>query len=97
MLKDAGPSVPVEIIGLAEVPAAGDEFNAVEDERMARELAEQRKSREKEASFKSNATVSLDDLFAQISEGAKELKHHRQGGCRRLCRGRKELARKAVE
>lgn len=41
---------------------------------MARELAEQRKSREKEASFKSNATVSLDDLFAQISEGAKELK-----------------------
>ena len=73
-VKDAGPSVPVEIIGLDEVPAAGDEFNAVENERMARELAEQRKSREKEASFKSNATVSLDDLFAQISEGAKELK-----------------------
>ena len=73
-VKDAGPSVPVEIIGLDEVPAAGDEFNAVENERMARELAEQRKSREKEASFKSNATVSLDDLFAQISEGTKELK-----------------------
>ncbi len=72
-LEEAGPSVPVEIIGLAEVPQAGDEFNAVEDERMARELAEQRKEKAKDEIFKANAKVSLDDLFAQIAEGAKEL------------------------
>ena len=72
-LEEAGPSVPVEIIGLAEVPQAGDEFNAVEDERMARELAEQRKAKAKDEIFKANAKVSLDDLFAQIAEGVKEL------------------------
>jgi len=72
-LKEAGPSVPVEIVGLAEVPGVGDEFNAVDDERMARELADQRKEKIKEDEFKANAKVSLDDLFAQISEGAKEL------------------------
>ncbi len=72
-LKSAGPSVPVEIIGLSEVPAAGDEFNAVEDERMARELADQRRAKTKEEQFKANAKVSLDDLFAQIKEGIKEL------------------------
>ncbi len=73
LLETAGPSVPVEIIGLSEVPMAGDEFNAVEDERMARELAEQRREKAKEEQFKLNAKVSLDDLFAQISEGVKEL------------------------
>ncbi|MBP3321597.1 MAG: translation initiation factor IF-2, partial [Clostridia bacterium] len=72
-MKTAGPSVPVEIIGLAEVPMAGDEFNAVEDERMARELAEQRKTKIKEDQYKSSTKVSLDDLFNQISAGAKEL------------------------
>ncbi len=72
-LTTAGPSVPVEIIGLAEVPTAGDEFNAVEDERMARELADKRKAKIKEDEFKANSKVSLDDLFAQISDGAKEL------------------------
>ena len=72
VVKEAGPSVPVEIIGLAEVPAAGDEFNAVEDERMARELAEQRRTKAKEEVFQANAKVSLDDLFAQIAEGIKE-------------------------
>ncbi len=71
--KTAGPSVPVEIIGLAEVPVAGDDFAAVEDERMARELAEQRKSRAKEEVFKANARANLNDLFAQISEGIKDL------------------------
>ena len=69
----AGPSVPVEIIGLSEVPEAGDEFAAVEDERMARELAEQRKAKIKEEAFKANSKANLDDLFAQISEGVKEL------------------------
>ncbi len=71
--KEAGPSVPVEIIGLSEVPQAGDEFNAVEDERMARELADQRKAKAKEEMFKLNAKVSLDDLFSQIAAGVKEL------------------------
>ncbi|MGN1345830.1 MAG: translation initiation factor IF-2, partial [Eubacteriales bacterium] len=72
-MTEAGPSVPVEIIGLAEVPVAGDEFNAVEDERMARELADQRREKAREEQFKLNAKVSLDDLFAQIAEGVKEL------------------------
>ena len=72
-LTEAGPSVPVEIIGLSEVPLAGDEFNAVEDERMARELADQRKEKAKEEQFKLNAKVSLDDLFSQIAAGVKEL------------------------
>ena len=72
-VKNAGPSVPVEIIGLAEVPESGDEFAAVEDERMARELAEQRRLKTKEEQFKANAKVSLDALFDQISEGVKDL------------------------
>ncbi len=72
-VQTAGPSVPVEIIGLAEVPSAGDEFNAVEDERMARELADKRRAKIKEDEFKASSKVSLDDLFAQISDGAKEL------------------------
>ncbi len=71
--KVAGPSVPVEIIGLAEVPVAGDDFAAVEDERMARELADQRKNKAKEEVFKANARANLNDLFAQISEGIKDL------------------------
>lgn len=72
-VKVAGPSVPVEIIGLAEVPQSGDEFNAVEDEKMARELAEQRREKAKEEQFKANAKVNLDDLFAQIKDGIKDL------------------------
>ena len=72
-VKTAGPSVPVEIIGLAEVPESGDEFAAVEDERMARELAEQRREKAKNEQFKANAKVNLNDLFAQISEGVKDL------------------------
>ena len=72
-VQKAGPSVPVEITGLAEVPEAGDEFAAVEDERMARELAEQRKAKIKEESFKANSKANLDALFAQIADGVKEL------------------------
>ena len=72
-VKEAGPAVPVEITGLAEVPQAGDEFNAVEDERMARTLAEQRRQKAKDEVFSANAKVSLNDLFAQIAEGVKEL------------------------
>ncbi len=73
IIKEAGPSVPVEIIGLDSVPSAGDELNAVEDERMAKELAEQRRQKEKEETFKANAKVNLDDLFAQMAEGVKDL------------------------
>ncbi len=73
IIKSAGPSVPVEIIGLDSVPSAGDELKAVEDERMAKELAEQRRQREKEEVFKANAKVNLDDLFAQMTDGVKDL------------------------
>jgi translation initiation factor IF-2 len=72
-LKKAGPSVPVEITGLDTVPSSGDEFNVVADERMARQLADQRKAKEKEDTFKANAKVNLDELFAQIKEGIKDL------------------------
>jgi len=72
-VKVAGPSVPVELMGLAELPSAGDDFMAVEDERMARELAEQRKNTAKEAEFKANSRASLNDLFAQMAEGIKSL------------------------
>ena len=72
-VKEAKPSTPVEIIGLSEVPMAGDEFNAVKDERMARELADKRRNDAKEEVFKANARASLNDLFAQISDGVKEL------------------------
>ena len=74
LVKEAGPSVPVEITGLAEVPAAGDIFNAVADEKLARELVEQRKHEAKEEQFKQYQKVTLDNLFSQISEGeVKEL------------------------
>ena len=72
-VKVAPPSMPVEITGLADVPQAGDEVNAVVDERMARELAEQRRAQAKEEEFKANARTNLNDLFAQIQDGIKEL------------------------
>ncbi len=69
-LEAAGPSVPVEVIGLSEVPGAGDIFDAVADERMARELVEQRKHKEKEAENQpKNQKVTLEDLFSQIQQG----------------------------
>ena len=73
-VKTAGPSVPVEITGLAETPAPGDEFNAVIDERMARELVEQRKQAAKDAAANAMTKVTLDNLFAKMQEGEmKEL------------------------
>jgi len=68
-VNEAGPSIPVEIMGLAEVPQAGDGFDAVNDERLARELVEQRKSKAKEEQFKEFQKVTLDNLFASIQEG----------------------------
>lgn len=68
-VKSAGPSVPVEITGLAETPAAGDSFDAVSDERLARELVEQRKEKAKKELFDSKEKVTLDNLFTHIGEG----------------------------
>ncbi len=68
-ITEAGPSVPVEISGMSEVPSAGDTFNAVADERMARELVEERKTQQKNAAFGSSNKVSLEDLFSQIQAG----------------------------
>jgi translation initiation factor IF-2 len=67
-VQEAGPSVPVEVTGMSEVPEAGDVFNAVSDERMARALVEQRKAERKMAETKS-AKVSLEDLFSRIKQG----------------------------
>ncbi|MDD6986619.1 MAG: translation initiation factor IF-2 [Butyricicoccus porcorum] len=73
-LENAGPSVPVEIIGLGEVPDAGDVFYAVDNERMARELVEQRKEKEKEERNKAMQKVTLENLFDTIQQGnMKEL------------------------
>ena len=68
-LTSAGPSVPVEITGLGEVPEAGAHFNAVADERLARELVEQRKEEEKRKANAPISKVSLEDLFSQIQAG----------------------------
>lgn len=73
-VNEAGPSVPVEIMGLAEAPQAGDAFDAVSDERLARELVEQRKQKQKEEQFKSFEKVTLENLFSSLKEGElKEL------------------------
>ena len=73
-VKQAGPSVPVEITGLADVPSAGDAFDAVTDERMARELVEERRQAQKDAAARAMQKVTLDNLFAKMQEGAmKEL------------------------
>ena len=69
-VTEAGPSVPVEITGMSEVPGAGDDFHAVADERMARELVEQRKHEQKQvAAGPAGQKVTLEDLFSQIQQG----------------------------
>ncbi len=73
-VKTAGPSVPVEVTGLAETPNAGDVFDAVSDERLARQLVEQRKQKAKEDLFNAKQKITLDNLFENLSEGdLKEL------------------------
>lgn len=73
-VKTAGPSTPVEILGLSEVPSGGDTFSAVKDEKLARDVAEARKREKKETRFNAAVKVSLDNLFSQIDEGnMKEL------------------------
>ena len=71
-IKSAGPSTPVEITGLGEVPDAGDAFNVVADEKLARELAEQRKHQAKEEIFGQYQKVTLENLFSQITEGERK-------------------------
>ena len=71
-IKSAGPSTPVEITGLGEVPDAGDAFNVVADEKLARELAEQRKQQAKEEIFGQYQKVTLENLFSQITEGERK-------------------------
>ncbi|MDL2294519.1 translation initiation factor IF-2 [Ruminococcaceae bacterium OttesenSCG-928-D13] len=71
-LETAGPSTPVEITGLTDVPAAGDLFDAVEDERLARELADQRSDAAREEQLGSYTKVTLDNLFSQIEAGEKK-------------------------
>ena len=72
-VKVAGPAVPVEIIGLDDVPEAGDELNAVEDERMAKSLADQRRDKQRQEILAANARVNLDELFGQIAAGTQTL------------------------
>ena len=73
-VEHAGPSMPVEITGLGDVPAAGDVLNAVADERLAKELVDQRKHEQKQEQFSSYEKVTLDNLFSHISQGdVKEL------------------------
>lgn len=74
IIEEAGPSMPVEITGLTEVPSAGDLFDAVEDEKLARELADRRAIEAKEKVFNNYQKVTLDNLFSQIAQGEmKEL------------------------
>lgn len=73
-IKSAGPSIPVEVLGLSEVPAAGDRFIVVKDEKTARQMAESRVSKQRQENFNSSNRVSLEDLYSQIKEGkVKEL------------------------
>ncbi|HJB67383.1 MAG TPA: translation initiation factor IF-2 [Candidatus Fournierella excrementigallinarum] len=71
-IEAAGPSTPVEITGLTEVPAAGDLFDAVADEKLARELADKRAAEAKERQFSTYQKVTLDNLFSQIAEGERK-------------------------
>jgi len=73
-IKSAGPSIPVEILGLSEVPSAGDRFHEVKNEKIARDLADKRKQKDRADNFQTAHKVSLEDLYNQIKEGkVKEL------------------------
>ena len=100
-IDSAGPSVPVEITGLGDVPTGGDVFNAVTDERLARELVEQRRTEQKEEKFNSRTKVTLDNLFEQMQEGeVKELhiivKADVQGSVEAVCQSLEKLSNDEV-
>jgi translation initiation factor IF-2 len=101
-VQEAGPSIPVEVAGLPGVPSAGDVFQAVKDERVAREIAEDRARKQRTADLSGSAKVTLDDLFAKIKEGSvKELalviKSDVQGSAEALTAGVEKLATVAVK
>ncbi len=101
-VQEAGPSIPVEVAGLPGVPSAGDVFQAVKDERIAREIAEDRARKQRTADLSGSAKVTLDDLFAKIKEGSvKELalviKSDVQGSAEALTAGVEKLATVAVK
>ena len=101
-ITSAGPSMPVEIAGLVEVPEAGDVFNAVEDERLARELADQRRNEQKQAQWGSYKKVTLDNLFSQIADGEKAtlpviIKADVQGSAEALKQNLEQLANDEVK
>ena len=74
-IKDAGPSIPVEVVGMTEVPVAGETFYSITDEKIAKQLVEKRKFKQREKHLSKSSKISLDDLFNQIKEGnVKELK-----------------------
>jgi translation initiation factor IF-2 len=100
-IHSAGPSVPVEVTGLDDVPAGGDIFNAVTDERLARELVEQRRNEKKEEKFNARTKVTLDNLFEQMQEGdMKELhlivKADVQGSVEAVCQSLEKLSNDEV-
>jgi translation initiation factor IF-2 len=101
-VQEAGPSIPVEVAGLPGVPAAGDVFQVVKDERVAREIAEDRARKQRTADLSVSAKVTLDDLFSKIKEGSvKELalviKSDVQGSAEALTAGVEKLATAAVK
>jgi translation initiation factor IF-2 len=101
-VQEAGPSIPVEVAGLPGVPSAGDVFQVVNDERIAREIAEDRARKQRTADLSGSAKVTLDDLFAKIKEGSvKELalviKSDVQGSAEALTAGVEKLATAAVK
>jgi translation initiation factor IF-2 len=101
-VQEAGPSIPVEVAGLPGVPSAGDVFQVVKDERVAREIAEDRARKQRTADLSGSAKVTLDDLFAKINEGSvKELalviKSDVQGSAEALSSGVEKLATAAVK
>ena len=100
-ISDAGPSMPVEIIGLDEAPGAGDHFRAVSDERMARELVLERKQKERDANTSAAQKMTLQDLFANIKEGTLKdlnivLKADVQGSAEALKASLEELSNEQV-
>src|SRR5262245_9068236 len=100
--QEAGPSIPVEVAGLPGVPSAGDVFQVVKDERVAREIAEDRARKQRTADLSGSAKVTLDDLFSKITEGSvKELalviKSDVQGSAEALTAGVEKLATDAVK
>ncbi len=100
-IESAGPSVPAEITGLDDVPTGGDIFNAVSDERLARQLVEQRRNEQKEEKFNSRTKVTLDNLFEQMKEGdMKELhiivKADVQGSVEAVCQSLEKLSNEEV-